>query len=71
MNKGRKFFYLFLGWLLLFNVAKAKAHFDNIHSFELDNGLQVVVIEKTPQPLLDPFDSFLAGSDVELGHVAC
>ena len=33
--------------------------------------LVVIIIEQTPQSLLNPFDSFLAGCDVELGHVAC
>lgn len=62
MNKGRKFFYLFLGCLLLFNVAKAKAHFDNIHSFELDNGLQVVVIENHKAPIIKQMVFYRTGS---------
>lgn len=45
-----------------FFAAKAKAYFENVHQFKLDNGLQVVVIENHKAPIVKQMLFYKVGS---------
>lgn len=62
MNKGLKILSWAAGLWMLIIASESVAYFDNIHSFKLDNGLQVVVVENHKAPIIKQMLFYKTGS---------